>query len=122
MNENEPIIEAKLVPTKTDGSAKANDANERDKLITRDEPNERDEPRYVQPSSGKKFLDNKWAVLAVLFSVTGFLGLPLLWTNKDFSNFERIFWAIVVTIYTVLLIAGAVAVCIWSYRKINGAW
>lgn len=97
MNDNEPIIEAKLVDSETD------------------------EPAYFQPMNQKKFLDNKWAVLAVLFSVTGFLGLPLLWTNKDFSNPERYFWAIVVTIYTVLLIAGAAAICMWSYRQIMNA-
>lgn len=97
MNDNEPIIEAKLVNPEPESTT------------------------YVQPANQKKFLDNKWAVLAVLFSVTGFLGLPLLWTNKDFSNPERYFWAIVVTIYTVLLIAGAAAICIWSYRQIMNA-
>ncbi|TWU58043.1 hypothetical protein [Rubripirellula reticaptiva] len=67
-----------------------------------------------------KFLDNKWAVIAILFAVTGFLGIPLLWMNQSFNSAERIFWAVVVTIYTVLLIGGAVAVCMWSYRQIMG--
>ncbi len=97
MNDDEPIIEAKLVNPEPESGA------------------------YYQPSNQKKFLDNKWAVLAVLFSVTGFLGLPLLWKNKGFSNLERYFWAVVITIYTVLLIAGAVAVCMWSYRQVMNA-
>ncbi|TWU57021.1 hypothetical protein Poly51_29420 [Rubripirellula tenax] len=76
------------------------------------------EARIVEEPA--KFLDNKWAVIAILFAVTGFLGIPLLWMNKSFSTLERVFWSIVVTIYTLLLLAGAAAVCMWSYRQITG--
>ncbi|QDT01800.1 hypothetical protein K227x_01680 [Rubripirellula lacrimiformis] len=76
------------------------------------------EARLVEEPA--KFLDNKWAVIAVLFAVTGFLGIPLLWMNKNFSSTERISWSIVITIYTFLLIAGAAAICMWSYRQITG--
>ncbi len=76
------------------------------------------EARLVEPPA--KFLDNKWAVLAILFAVTGFLGIPLLWTNKNFTSTERIFWSIIVTIYTLFLIGGAAAICVWSYQQIIG--
>jgi hypothetical protein len=65
-------------------------------------------------------MQNRGAVLAVLFLATGALGLPLLWMNKKFSDRERMFWAIVVTIYTVILIAAVGWVCLWSYRRVVG--
>jgi hypothetical protein len=65
-------------------------------------------------------IQNRAAVLAVLFLATGALGIPLLWTNQKFSRNERVFWAIVVTIYTAALIAGLCAILMWSYRRIRG--
>lgn len=65
-------------------------------------------------------IQNRGAVLAILFLTTGALGLPLLWMNKKFSNVERIFWAIVVTIYTILLIVAFCWIMLWSYRRIRG--
>lgn len=65
-------------------------------------------------------LQSKLAVLAVLFCVTGFLGLPLLWVNKRFSNVERIFWTAIVSIYTCTLLAGTAAVIMWAYRQVAG--
>ncbi len=52
--------------------------------------------------------------------VRGLAGSPLLWMNKKFSDRERIFWAIVVTLYTILLVLGAVWICLWSYRRVFG--
>ncbi len=76
------------------------------------------EARLAEPPP--KFLDNKWAVIAILFAVTGFLGIPLLWTNKSFSSAERVFWSIVVCLYTLALLGGTVAVVMWSYRQVFG--
>lgn len=76
-------------------------------------------PRDPSSSSGQ-LVQNKAVVLGILFGVTGVLGIPLLWINKKFTFAERIVWSIVVTIYTVILIAAAAAVCIWSYRQIFG--
>lgn len=66
-------------------------------------------------------MQNRAAVLAVLFLATGALGIPLLWMNERFSKGERVFWSIVVTIYTVILVAIVCWICIWSFRRISGA-
>jgi len=59
-------------------------------------------------------------VLAILFGVTGVLGIPLLWMNSPFSTAERIFWSIAVTIYTAVLIGITGKIVMWSYRTIMG--
>ena len=68
----------------------------------------------------EKLIQSKLAVLACLFLVTGFLGLPLLWMNRGFSTAERLLWAIVVTIYTLALIGLVAAIALWCYRMIVG--
>ena len=70
--------------------------------------------------SASEMVQSRAAVLAILFLVTGALGIPLLWMNQKFSNLERIVWSIVVTIYTVALIAIAWMIVVWSYRQIFG--
>ena len=65
-----------------------------------------------------KLIQNKLLVLSCLFLVTGFLGLPLLWMNRGFSGAERIFWSVIVTIYTLILIAIVGIVLVWVYRQI----
>ena len=68
----------------------------------------------------EKLIQNKLAVLACLFLVTGFLGLPLLWMNRRFNTAERIIWSIVVIIYTLVLFGLVGLVFLWSYRQIFG--
>ena len=51
-------------------------------------------------------LQNRLTVLAILFFVTGALGLPLLWVNRRFSIREQMIWSLVVTLYTALLKIG----------------
>ncbi len=65
-------------------------------------------------------IQSRAAVLTILFLATGALGIPLLWANNKFSNGERIFWTIVVTIYTILLLAAFCWIMMWSYRRIQG--
>ena len=74
-----------------------------------------------KPRSQREMVQSKTAVLVILFAVTGVLGVPLLWMNKQFTNTERIFWAILVTLYTLFLVYVAYAVCAWSYGVIMGA-
>ena len=74
----------------------------------------------VMPTTFEDLVQNRGAVLAMLFLATGALGIPLLWMNKKFSDRERMFWAVVVTIYTIILIAAVGWVCLWSYRRIVG--
>ncbi|HBV61891.1 MAG TPA: hypothetical protein DEF45_02605 [Rhodopirellula sp.] len=68
----------------------------------------------------EKLIQSKLAVLACLFLVTGFLGLPLLWMNRGFSTVERLAWATVVTIYTLALIGLVVAIFFWCYKMVVG--
>ncbi|TWU40833.1 hypothetical protein [Novipirellula artificiosorum] len=73
-----------------------------------------------QDSKRESWAESRGAVFAMLFLVTGVLGIPLLWMNKKFSNPERYFWSILVTLYTAALIYGAYLVCMWSYHRIFG--
>ena len=65
-------------------------------------------------------LQNRLTVLAILFFVTGALGLPLLWVNRRFSIREQMIWTLVVTLYTALLIWGVAKICWWSYQQFQG--
>jgi hypothetical protein len=68
----------------------------------------------------EKILGSRKTVLAILFFVTGFLGLPLLWLSPAFSNLEKWVWSFINIVYTSALIAGTVAICWWSYKRIFG--
>lgn len=48
-------------------------------------------------------LHKRWAILLLLFGVTGVLGLPLLWMSRAYRPFGKVILSIVVTIYTALL-------------------
>lgn len=74
----------------------------------------------VAKAAASSMTDGRWMVLAILFGVTGALGIPLLWVSKKFSLAERIFWSIVVTIYTLALVGVTAAIVMWSYRMIMG--
>ena len=85
-------------------------------------------PRVQQPTAsavprskaGWNFvLGNRAAMFGMLFCVTGFLGIPLLWMSRKFSHREKVIWSVVVTIYTLALIGIAVAICWWSYSQIS---
>ncbi len=64
-------------------------------------------------------LDNRPAILALLFLVTGLFGIPLLWISDRFSRTEKIVWSIVVTLYTLLLIGATIAICWWVYLQVS---
>ena len=72
----------------------------------------------ARDEGGGNLIQNKLAVLAALFLVTGFLGLPLLWMNRQFSAVERLFWSVVIIIYSLILTGITVFVIWWSYRQI----
>lgn len=76
-------------------------------------------PTFEPPSRGRDdLLQSRGAVLAILFLVTGALGIPLLWINRNFSPLERIAWTIIVTIYTFILISFTVWIVWWAYSRI----
>ena len=62
--------------------------------------------------------ESRGMVLAILFGVTGALGIPLLWMSNRFSFAERIFWSIVVIMYTTALVGVTAAIVMWAYRAI----
>ncbi|MCA9131511.1 MAG: hypothetical protein KDA45_00080 [Planctomycetales bacterium] len=69
-------------------------------------------------SRWRVLLDNRRALLSMLFLVTGFLGIPILWLSPKFSHQEKVVWSLLVTLYTLLLIGGAVAILWWSFQQI----
>ncbi len=78
-------------------------------------------PPFRPPSSGGELLQSRAAVFVALFLVTGALGIPLLWVNRNFSTTERIVWTIIVTIYTVGLLAFlAWFIWWWVYKPLFG--
>lgn len=52
---------------------------------------------------------NRPLVLGILFGVTGALGLPLLWYSPAFTRKEKWLWSIVNSLYTLGLVAIAIA-------------
>ncbi len=70
-------------------------------------------------SKWRSLIDSRPAMLGILFGCTGFLGIPFLWMSNTFSRTEKIVWSMVVTIYTLILIGVAVAICWWSYTQIT---
>lgn len=67
------------------------------------------------PSEG--ITSNRPLVFAILFGVTGALGLPLLWFSPAFTRQEKWLWSIVNSLYT----AGLVAIAIASLKVIFDA-
>ncbi|MCE9527571.1 MAG: hypothetical protein K8R36_16135 [Planctomycetales bacterium] len=63
-----------------------------------------------QPSPRAKLrdmADSPWLVLGMLFFVTLFLGLPILWISRGFSPTSKILWTVLVLIWT--------AVVFWAF-------
>jgi len=72
-----------------------------------------------KPSPLDLILKSRTLIFVMLFGVTGFLGLPVLWLSPSFSNFEKCFWSVVNILYTLLLIAITIAICWWSWSRIS---
>jgi len=53
-------------------------------------------------------LHSRGLILGLLFGVLAVLGLPLLWYSSAFTRSEKMFWSLMVSIYTLvlLLLAG----------------
>jgi hypothetical protein len=72
-----------------------------------------------KPSAWREVVDNPWVVLALLFLVMGFLGLPILWASRGFSRRAKVWLSLVVIVYTLALIGCTGAVLWWSYQSIS---
>lgn len=75
-------------------------------------------PPPRRDTSLRAAIDNPYAVLALLFFVTGFLGLPALWMSRGFTPKMKFVWSIVVIIYTLILIGCTIGVIWWTWSKI----
>jgi hypothetical protein len=92
--------------------------------MTSDQSTER-----VQSSGGKvslsnqlnsSLLGNRRALLVLLWGVTGFLGLPLLWVSPKFSATEKLVYSVLITFYSLFLIGMATGIVWWAYLRIMG--
>ena len=78
----------------------------------------RDKPSNASPARGlRNAIDTPWAVLVLLFFVTGFLGLPVLWLSRGFTTGMKIVWSVVVTLYTCMLIGCCGMVLWWAWTR-----
>lgn len=76
-----------------------------------------DKPSPSSPAGSlRAAIDTPWAVLILLFFVTGFLGLPVLWISRGFTPGMKVVWSVVVILYTCMLIGccGMVLWWVWS--------
>ena len=62
--------------------------------------------------------DKPWAIVLLLFCVTGALGLPLVWYSGSISRLNKLFLTVVVAFYTALLLGGFAAVMTWVVQQI----
>ena len=66
-----------------------------------------------------RWIDNPWFVLGILFLVTLFLGLPILWTSRAFSRLMKIVITLVVLVETVLVFWAFYEIMAWSWQQIS---
>ena len=69
-------------------------------------------------SEWEQLVSNRKVILAMLFLVTGALGLPLLWLSPAFNATEKVIWSLVNLVYTLMLIGLCVAICYWAYSQV----
>ena len=62
--------------------------------------------------------DKPWAILLVLFCVTGALGLPLVWYSGSISKLSKFVLTIAISFYTAFLLGGFAAVMVWVVQQI----
>lgn len=66
----------------------------------------------------ERMISSRKFILLILFCVTGALGLPLLWISSAFDRTEKVLWSLANLIYTVVLIALCIAICMWAYARV----
>jgi hypothetical protein len=72
-----------------------------------------------KPSQFEMILSSRRLIFVMLFAVTGFLGLPILWISPSFSRLEKYVWSVVNILYTSTLIAICLAICYWAWNRIT---
>ena len=71
--------------------------------------------------SRTRLIDNPYFVLALLFGVTGVLGVPVLVRSRAFSPTNKLLLAVAVTLYTMALIALVGWILYWAWSRISAA-
>jgi hypothetical protein len=71
--------------------------------------------------SWRDVVDNKWAVLGLIFFAMMFLGLPLLWASRAFSRVEKVVYTFVVLLYSVAAFGCFAAIMWWCYERVVSA-
>lgn len=74
-----------------------------------------------KPGTLRLMADNRWAVLALLFFVTGVLGLPVLVASRAFTPAQKMLVALLNTAWTAALVWGVWQICAWSWGQVSPA-
>lgn len=69
----------------------------------------------------RKLADNPYAVIALIFCVTGCLGIPVILICRSFSPQKKVLWVIISIIYTAFLFFLVGLICVWAYGNITKA-
>ena len=74
-------------------------------------------PAPHQPT-WRDLVDNPWLILTMLFGVTLFLGLPLLWVSRGFSPLGKIAVTVAVLLWTALVFWVFWLIMAWCIPRI----
>lgn len=78
------------------------------------------------PLPRQRVVDTRWFVLLVIFGALAGFGLPLLWYSRGFSRSSKVFWTIVVSLYTALVVWLIWIMLLWLSTMIrhefHGSW
>jgi hypothetical protein len=74
-----------------------------------------------RPTGWRDAVDNPWLMLAMLFFVSLFLGLPLLWISRGFSTAWKVVVTIAVLVWTAVVLWIFWLIMVWCYGQIAPA-
>jgi hypothetical protein len=80
------------------------------------------QPPVARPAPRREALDNPWIILGLLFGVTLFLGLPLLWISRGFSTLGKVVVTIAVLLWSALLLWVFWLIMLWCYMRLRDAF
>ena len=75
-------------------------------------------PAVPRQQSWRELVDNPWLMLVLLFGVTLFLGLPLLWISRGFSLVGKIAITLLVLIWTAIVFWAFWLIMAWFIPRI----
>lgn len=70
-----------------------------------------------EASAIERATSSKWLVLLMCFGVLGVLGVPLICFSRAFTRREKVVWSVIVTLYTIALIALTVAAVWFAWHQ-----